>query len=329
MTDIVQVTLLVLGGFVIADLTLSKIGHGDLVAGFRALVKAAPDHFHMILNSSNAHYKELPGLAVLVGGMWIANLSYWGFNQYIIQRALAAKSLREAQTGVVFAAFLKLLMPVIIVLPGIAAVLLAPGLAKPDQAYPTMMRLLPPGLLGLVFAALVAAIVASTASKINSIATIFTLDLYNQRPRHRRGRAHNRDRRRQATHWIFRPGLPIHPGVHRLRHARHRRHLPGRPVLEARQRSGRHRGGDRFGRRLGDPVEVRARFALHAPHGVGVRAQPCVGGQRLACHPGARRRQPHRHARRRLQHGDGLQGRRARRRADPDRAIRDLVVKLG
>jgi SSS family solute:Na+ symporter len=115
---------------------------------------------------------------VLIGGMWIANVAYWGFNQYIIQRALAAKSLDEAQRGVIFAAFLKLLMPVIIVLPGIAAVVLAPGLSKPDEAYPTMMRLLPPGLLGLVFAALVAAIIASTASKINSIATIFTLDLY-------------------------------------------------------------------------------------------------------------------------------------------------------
>src|SRR3546814_20593273 len=100
--------------------------------------------------------------------MWIANLSYGGFNQYISQRALAAKSLGEAQKGVVFAAFLKLLMPVIIVLPGIAAVLLAPDLAKPDQAYPTMMSLLPVGLLGLVFAALVAAIIASTASKVNS-----------------------------------------------------------------------------------------------------------------------------------------------------------------
>ena len=110
--------------------------------------------------------------------MWIANIAYWGFNQYIIQRALAAKSLDEAQRGVIFAAFLKLLMPLIIVLPGIAAVVLAPGLPKPDQAYPTMMRLLPPGLLGLVFAALVAAIIASTASKINSIATIFTLDIY-------------------------------------------------------------------------------------------------------------------------------------------------------
>jgi SSS family solute:Na+ symporter len=110
--------------------------------------------------------------------MWIANLSYWGFNQYIIQRALAAKSLAEAQKGVIFAGFLKLLMPVIIVLPGIAAVMLAPNLAKPDQAYPTMMALLPTGLLGLVFAALIAAIIASTASKINSIATIFTLDIY-------------------------------------------------------------------------------------------------------------------------------------------------------
>jgi SSS family solute:Na+ symporter len=120
----------------------------------------------------------LPGISVLVGGMWIANLSYWGFNQYIIQRALAAKSLPEAQKGVVFAAFLKLITPLVIVVPGIAAVLLAPDLAKPDDAYPTMMRLLPTGILGLVFAALIAAIVASTASKINSISTIFTLDLY-------------------------------------------------------------------------------------------------------------------------------------------------------
>ena len=132
----------------------------------------------MILKPDNQFYKDLPGLSVLIGGMWIANLSYWGFNQYIIQRALAAKTLDEAQRGVLFAAALKLLMPLIIVLPGIAAVLLAPGLAKPDEAYPTMMRLLPTGLLGLVFAALVAAIIASTASKINSIATIFTLDLY-------------------------------------------------------------------------------------------------------------------------------------------------------
>lgn len=179
LTDIVQVTLLVLGGLVIAFITLSKIGDGTgIINGFNALTHRAPDHFHMIFTPDNPHYKELPGLAVLIGGMWIANLSYWGFNQYIIQRALAAKNIGEAQKGIVFAAFLKLLMPVIIVLPGIAAVVLAPDLSKPDQAYPSMMALLPHGLLGLVFAALIAAIIASTASKINSIATIFTLDIY-------------------------------------------------------------------------------------------------------------------------------------------------------
>jgi SSS family solute:Na+ symporter len=178
----------VLGGLVVAYLTLTQIGGGDLFGGFHKLVSAAPDHFHMILEKGNPHYIDLPGLSVLIGGMWIANIAYWGFNQYIIQRALAAKSLDEAQRGVIFAAFLKLLMPLIIVLPGIAAVVLAPGLPKPDEAYPTMMRLLPPGLLGLVFAALIAAIIASTASKINSIATIFTLDVYAKR-RHERTRA--------------------------------------------------------------------------------------------------------------------------------------------
>ena len=179
LTDIVQVTLLVLGGLIIAYLTLGELGQGSgVIAGFSRLTREIPDHFDMILEKGNPHYMDLPGLSVLIGGMWIANLSYWGFNQYIIQRALAAKSLDEARKGVLFAAFLKLLMPIIIVLPGIAAVILAPTLAKPDEAYPTMMRLLPSGLLGLVFAALVAAIIASTASKINSIATIFTLDVW-------------------------------------------------------------------------------------------------------------------------------------------------------
>jgi SSS family solute:Na+ symporter len=182
LTDIVQVTLLVAGGLTISLLTLAKIGAGQgIAAGFRTLIAASPDHFHMILSRDNPFYKDLPGISVLVGGLWIMNLSYWGFNQYIIQRALAARSIREAQKGMLFAAYLKLLIPVIIVLPGIAAVVLAPRLARPDQAYPAMMSLLPPGLLGLVFAALVAAIVASTASKINSIATIFTLDVWNQR----------------------------------------------------------------------------------------------------------------------------------------------------
>lgn len=181
MTDIVQVSLLVLGGLLVSYLTLNEISGGNgVAAGFATLLQRAPDHFHMILDSTHPYYKDLPGLSVLIGGMWIANLSYWGFNQYIIQRALAAKSLAEAQKGVIFAAYLKLLMPVIIVLPGIAAVVLAPDLAKPDEAYPTMMRLLPTGIAGLVFAALIAAIIASTASKINSIATIFTLDIYNK-----------------------------------------------------------------------------------------------------------------------------------------------------
>ena len=108
------------------------------------------------------------------------NLSYWGFNQYIIQRALAAPSLREAQKGIAFAAFLKLLMPIIVVLPGIAAVLILPDLAKPDQAYPQLMALMPSGLKGLIFAALVAAILSSLASMTNSVATLFTMDLYAQ-----------------------------------------------------------------------------------------------------------------------------------------------------
>ncbi|KRA81906.1 sodium transporter [Lysobacter sp. Root667] len=183
LTDIVQVCLLVLGGLSVTFLTLSQIGDGSLVAGYRKLLDAHPEHFNMILSKDSPFYKDLPGISVLIGGMWVMNVSYWGFNQYIIQRALAAKNLGEAQKGVLFAAFLKLLMPLVVVIPGIAAVMLAPGLAKPDQAYPTMMDMLPTGMLGLVFAALVAAIVASLASKINSIATIFTLDFYAKRRR--------------------------------------------------------------------------------------------------------------------------------------------------
>src|SRR4051794_1206369 len=197
LTDIVQVTLLVLGGLVVSGMALNELGGGlGMVRGFAWLTNQAPDHFHMILQKGDPHYIDLPGLSVLIGGMWIANIAYWGFNQYIIQRALAAKNLEEAQRGIIFAAFLKLVMPVIIVLPGIAAVVLAPGLPKPDEAYPTMMRLLPPGLLGLVFAALVAAIIASTASKINSIATIFTLDVYAKR---RKERTRAEDDRGEST----------------------------------------------------------------------------------------------------------------------------------
>jgi solute:Na+ symporter, SSS family len=182
LTDVVQVTLLVMGGLIIAYISMEQIsgrtGIGAVIDGFNTLRATLPEKFDMILSPDNPNYKDLPGLGVILGGMWIMNLSYWGFNQYIIQRALGAKDTREAQKGIVLAAFLKLLMPVLVVLPGIAAITLAPNLERPDQAYPHLMTLLPVGLLGLVFAALIAAIVASMGSKINSIATIFTMDLY-------------------------------------------------------------------------------------------------------------------------------------------------------
>jgi SSS family solute:Na+ symporter len=181
LTDIVQVSLLVLGGLIICAIALDRVGGGaGILAGFHELVRRYPDHFHMILHPDNPHYKELPGVSVLIGGLWVMNISYWGFNQYIIQRALAAKDLREGQKGILLAGFLKLLMPVIIVLPGIAALAVAPQLSRPDEAYPSLMALLPTGILGIVFAALIAAIVASMGSKINSIATIFTMDIYSQ-----------------------------------------------------------------------------------------------------------------------------------------------------
>jgi SSS family solute:Na+ symporter len=149
LTDIVQVSLLVLGGLIISYIALEKIGDGaGILAGFTRLTTQLPEKFDMILSPDNPNYKDLPGLAVILGGMWVMNVSYWGFNQYIIQRALGAKSIREAQKGIVLAAFLKLLMPVIIVLPGIAAVILAPNLARPDEAYPHLMAMLPPGILG-------------------------------------------------------------------------------------------------------------------------------------------------------------------------------------
>jgi SSS family solute:Na+ symporter len=178
-TDIIQVVLLVLGGLMIAWIMLDKVAEGSgVLAGFQILTERAPEKFDMILSRDNPHYASLPGLSVLLGGMWIMNISYWGFNQYIIQRALAAKNIQEAQKGIAFAAFLKLLMPVIVVLPGIAIFVLNPTLATPDHAYPEAMAMLPSGIKGLVFAALLAAIVSSLASMTNSISTIFTMDIY-------------------------------------------------------------------------------------------------------------------------------------------------------
>ena len=193
-TDVVQVIVLILGGLVTTYLALSLLseeyGFGkDIFKGLSILRKEAPEHFHMIFKSTDKYYKELPGLSVLFGGMLINNLAYWGCNQYIVQRALGA-DLVTARKGILFAAFLKLLVPVIAVLPGIVMYVLhnkglfqqemadAAGTIKPDHAYPTLMNLLPAGLKGIAFAALTAAIVASLAGKANSISTIFSLDIY-------------------------------------------------------------------------------------------------------------------------------------------------------
>ncbi len=217
-TDVIQVFVLVLGGLATTYLALNlvsdNIGQGNGAwEGLQLLREKAPDHFNMIINKgqhlvysgkpsdgltpSADPWFDLPGLSVLIGGMWIANLSYWGCNQYITQRALGA-NLPTARKGLLFAAFLKLLMPVIVVLPGIACYVIyqhgananivegmkeidaATGqqFIKPDEAYSTLLHLLPTGLKGLAFAALTAAIVASLAGKANSISTIFSLDIY-------------------------------------------------------------------------------------------------------------------------------------------------------
>lgn len=193
-TDVVQVLVLITGGLITTYLALSlladRFGYdGDILMALGVLRKEAPEHFHMILDKSSPHYKELPGLSVLIGGMLINNLAYWGCNQYIVQRTLGA-DLKTARNGILFAAFLKLLVPLIAVLPGIAMYVLhkngmfqqemsdAAGNIKPDHAYPTLMNLLPAGLKGMAFAALVAAVVASLAGKANSISTIFSLDIY-------------------------------------------------------------------------------------------------------------------------------------------------------
>ena len=197
-TDIIQVVVLVLGGLVTTYLALDTVSAGGgFLEGLNKVYNAVPERFDMILEKSNPEYMNLPGIGVLIGGMWIANLYYWGFNQYIIQRTLAAKSLEESQKGILFAAGLKMIIPLIVVIPGIAAYvivndpnLLAPlgeaGMAnlpsaeQADKAYPWLMQFLPTGLKGVAVAALAAAIVSSLASMLNSTATIFTMDIYKQ-----------------------------------------------------------------------------------------------------------------------------------------------------
>ena len=180
LTDIIQVVLLIFGGMLVTWLALDKVSGGaGPLAGFGQLTASLPDKFDMIFSEDSPHYVHLPGLSVLLGGMWVMHFSYWGCNQYIIQRALAAKSLDEAQKGILFAAGIKVFMPIFVVVPGIAAAMLIPDLAAPDQAYPEMMKLVPVGLKGLVFAALIAAILSSLGSMMNSISTIATMDIYN------------------------------------------------------------------------------------------------------------------------------------------------------
>ena len=197
-TDVIQVVFLVIGGFITTYLALNTVSSGEgVIEGLKGIYRAAPEKFDMILDKSNPEYNNLPGIAVLVGGMWVANIYYWGFNQYIIQRTLAAKSLKESQKGIVLAAGLKMILPLIIVIPGIAAyvivndpVLLSslgqegllnmPSNETADKAYPWLLQFLPTGLKGVAFAALAAAIVSSLASMLNSTATIFTMDIYKQ-----------------------------------------------------------------------------------------------------------------------------------------------------
>jgi len=188
-TDIIQVVVLIAGGIIITIIALGWVGDGaGALAGFSTLMAEIPGHFEMILSRDNSNYSRLPGIWTLLGGLWVLHFSYWGFNQYIIQRALGAESLAEAQKGLAFAALLKFIIPLIVVIPGIAVLYLtqqgAENLngqaiaADPNTMYGSLMALMPTGIRGLIFVALIAAIVSSLASMINSISTIFTMDIY-------------------------------------------------------------------------------------------------------------------------------------------------------
>jgi SSS family solute:Na+ symporter len=205
-TDVIQVVILIFGGLLMTYFALANVtDSGSFIDGMKYVYEKAPERFSMILsqgeiikpNGGDAWW-DLPGLAVLIGGMWVANLYYWGFNQYIIQRTLAAKSLAEGQKGIVFAAFLKLIIPVIVVLPGIIAYVMniddsgmlttasvdpgfigVAGNFANDNAAPWLIKnFIPVGVKGLILAALAAAIVSSLASMLNSTSTIFTMDIY-------------------------------------------------------------------------------------------------------------------------------------------------------
>lgn len=180
LTDVIQVVFLVGGGLVTTFVVLNTLGgdHG-VVRGFEQLYALAPEKFHLILKPSDPGYADLPGLSVIFGGLWISNLYYWGCNQYVIQRALAAKSIHEAQNGMAFAGFIKLFIPLLVVIPGIAVFAMGVNLSKSDEAYPWILsNVLPVGVKGVAFAALTAAVVSSLASMTNSVSTIFTMDIF-------------------------------------------------------------------------------------------------------------------------------------------------------
>jgi SSS family solute:Na+ symporter len=190
-TDVVNVIVLVVGGLITTGFALNALsdGHG-VVAGFRELLDSAPQKFHLVIERGTLFapdgkgglkdaFSDLPGLAVIIGSMWLTNLSFWGFNQFIIQRGLAGKSLREAQLGVAFAAYLKLLIPLLVVIPGITVFALGVKLGKSDEAYPWLIKnIIPAGITGLSFAAIAAAAVSSLSSIVNSTTTVFTIDIY-------------------------------------------------------------------------------------------------------------------------------------------------------
>ena len=190
-TDVINVVVLIFGGLVTTFLAVSALGvdHG-FISGFTELIHKAPHKFHMIIEKATVFvpdgsggkkdaFMDLPGLGVVLGSMWLTNFAFWGFNQFIIQRGLAGKSLKEAQYGVVFAGYLKLLIPLLVVLPGIAAFALGADLTKSDEAYPWLLsNIVPIGIKGLAFSAIAAAAVSALSSIVNSVSTVFTLDIY-------------------------------------------------------------------------------------------------------------------------------------------------------
>lgn len=179
-TDIIQVFFLLVGGLITTYFAVNHVG-GDagILNGFETMFREIPEKFHMIIRKEDPNYFYLPGIRAIIGGIWIAGIYYFGANQYIIQKAFGAKSLQEAQKGMVFAGFLKMILPFVVVIPGIAAFALSADLAKPDEAYPWILEnIVPAGIKGLIFAALIAAIVSSFSAIINSTSTIFTMDLY-------------------------------------------------------------------------------------------------------------------------------------------------------